>query len=117
TVIAVLSRPGDDEFQSETQIIDVRGEHGVVSVFLGNLPVGDGYSLALNAGNCIGSAGFAIEANATTLVQATLTCGGAASQPTGNEQPTVSIDAEAPNGEGKPCSEAGRAHMECRERP
>lgn len=72
-VTAVLSGQSD-EFEPQTQSIEVRGEHGVVSAFFGNLPVGEGYSIELSASACSGSASFGIEAGKTTLVEATLSC-------------------------------------------
>lgn len=92
TVTAVLSRPADDDFPPQTQSIDVQGEHGVISMFFGDLPVGKGYSIELSAGACSGSAAFSIQADTTTLVEVTLTCGDS-SEPTGSVQITGTIDA------------------------
>lgn len=94
TVTAVLSRQGDDQFQPQTQSVDVRGAHGVISVFFGNLPVGKGYSIELSADACTGSASFSIQADTTTLVEVDLTCGGSGAA-TGSAQITGTIDAGA----------------------
>src|SRR5690606_16675203 len=72
-VTAVISAKGSG-FDTQTHVIDVSGS-GVVSIFFGNLPVGNKYEIELTAADCSGSAYFKIQADQTTLVPVKLECG------------------------------------------
>jgi hypothetical protein len=90
TVTAVLE--GKNGFETQTHEIDVQGNNGVISLFLGDLPVGRGYRITLTAADCTGSASFNVSANEIALVNVPLTCGGSAAVATGSAQVTGSIE-------------------------
>jgi hypothetical protein len=87
TLTAVLSHDGK---VAQTQNIDLRGKAGVVSVYFGALPAGDGYSVALSAGTCSGSAEFEVNADAIALVEVALQCAG--DEQSGSAQVTAALE-------------------------
>jgi hypothetical protein len=84
----------------------------VLSVFFGDLPVGRGYTIELQAGACSGSSSFSIQADTTVVLDVSLSCGAApprSAQITANG--SASTDAGVPvasvpaPSDGSPCDE------------